>query len=159
MRLYHGTNIEFEEIDLTKSLPYKDFGKGFYLTAIRQQAERMAERKSHRFGKAIILTYEVSDDVINGFSDCKVKNFASPNEEWALFILSNRKRTFPPFIHDFDIVAGPVADDGVAYVLSRYEEGTLSLKEALAELTFTHLSNQYCFCTEKAINHLRRIKV
>lgn len=158
MRLYHGTNVEFDSIDLDKSLPYKDFGRGFYLTAILQQAERMAERKSHRMGKAVVQTYEISNEVINGLDDCRVKTFKSPDEEWALFILSNRKRSVPPFQHDFDIVVGSVADDGVAYVLSRYEEGTLSLKEALAELKFAHLSNQYCFCTEKAIKHLRRIK-
>ena len=45
MRLYHGTNTDFSEIDLAKSFPLKDFGKGFYLTAIREQAERMAKRK------------------------------------------------------------------------------------------------------------------
>ena len=31
MRLYHGTNKEFLEIDLLKSKPNKDFGRGFYL--------------------------------------------------------------------------------------------------------------------------------
>ncbi|WP_348716765.1 DUF3990 domain-containing protein [uncultured Alistipes sp.] len=42
MRLYHGTNTEFSTIDLTKSNPYKDFGRGFYLTDIREQAEQLA---------------------------------------------------------------------------------------------------------------------
>lgn len=35
MRLYHGINIDFDEIDLTKSHRFKDFGQGFYLTTIR----------------------------------------------------------------------------------------------------------------------------
>lgn len=39
MTLYHGTNIDFSEIDLAKSFPLKDFGQGFYLTTIREQAE------------------------------------------------------------------------------------------------------------------------
>ena len=55
MRLYHGTNIDFSEIDLAKSFPLKDFGKGFYLTTIREQAERMAKRKQEALGgKAIV---------------------------------------------------------------------------------------------------------
>lgn len=29
MILYHGTNMDFEAIDITRSNPYKDFGKGF----------------------------------------------------------------------------------------------------------------------------------
>lgn len=38
MRLFHGTNIDFKEIDFQKCKPNKDFGKGFYLTDIKQQA-------------------------------------------------------------------------------------------------------------------------
>ncbi len=30
MILYHGSNVEFDSIDLLKSKPNKDFGKGFY---------------------------------------------------------------------------------------------------------------------------------
>ena len=46
MILYHGTNVDFDVIDIEKSNPYKDFGKGFYLTDIKEQAERMAQRKN-----------------------------------------------------------------------------------------------------------------
>lgn len=46
MKLYHGTNIDFKDIDLTKSNKYKDFGQGFYLTDIRSQAEQLAIKKS-----------------------------------------------------------------------------------------------------------------
>lgn len=35
MKLYHGTNIDFKAIDLTKSNQYKDFGRGFYLTVVK----------------------------------------------------------------------------------------------------------------------------
>lgn len=50
MILYHGTNTDFSEIDLAKSFPLKDFGQGFYLTTIREQAERMAKRKHEALG-------------------------------------------------------------------------------------------------------------
>lgn len=30
MILYHGTNADFGETDLTKSKPNKDFGQGYY---------------------------------------------------------------------------------------------------------------------------------
>lgn len=46
MRLYHGTNIDFDVIDLGKSNKYKDFGQGFYLTDIRSQAEELATKKA-----------------------------------------------------------------------------------------------------------------
>ena len=50
MILYHGTNIDFKDINLSKSHKYKDFGQGFYLTDIRSQAEQMAAKKSKLFG-------------------------------------------------------------------------------------------------------------
>ena len=46
MILYHGTNIDFKDINLLKSHKYKDFGQGFYLTDIRSQAEQMAAKNS-----------------------------------------------------------------------------------------------------------------
>lgn len=42
MRLYHGTNVDFDVIDITKSQKFKDFGQGFYLTDIYIQAEELA---------------------------------------------------------------------------------------------------------------------
>ncbi len=42
MKLFHGTNIDFAEINLAKSKPNKDFGKGFYMSADHKQAEDMA---------------------------------------------------------------------------------------------------------------------
>ncbi|MBO7203514.1 MAG: DUF3990 domain-containing protein [Bacteroidales bacterium] len=44
MILYHGTNVDFDVIDLIKSNKYKDFGQGFYLTDIRSQAEELATK-------------------------------------------------------------------------------------------------------------------
>lgn len=50
MILYHGTNVDFESINLEKSHKYKDFGQGFYLTDIRSQAEQLAAKKAKLFG-------------------------------------------------------------------------------------------------------------
>ncbi len=50
MRLYHGTNCSFDEIDLTKSKVGKDFGCGFYLSADSRQALELAERKVEQSG-------------------------------------------------------------------------------------------------------------
>ena len=41
MILYHGTNIDFPEIDLAKSKVGKDFGVGFYLTPDKEVVLRM----------------------------------------------------------------------------------------------------------------------
>lgn len=44
MILYHGSNVKVEEIILKKCKPFRDFGRGFYLSDIRTQAENMAKR-------------------------------------------------------------------------------------------------------------------
>jgi hypothetical protein len=46
IQLYHGSTVSIERIDLQKSCPNKDFGRGFYLSADRQQAWRMGEFKA-----------------------------------------------------------------------------------------------------------------
>ena len=51
MILYHGSNLKISKIDLLKCRPYKDFGKGFYCTTIKKQAEFMAERVVKRQGR------------------------------------------------------------------------------------------------------------
>lgn len=50
MRLYHGSNVVIESINLAMCRPYKDFGKGFYLTDIEEQAKQMAKRVSRIYG-------------------------------------------------------------------------------------------------------------
>lgn len=38
MILYHGSNVAIDQVDLSKSRPFKDFGRAFYLSADEQQA-------------------------------------------------------------------------------------------------------------------------
>lgn len=65
MKLYHGTNIDFDVINLTKSNKYKDFGQGFYLTDIRSQAEELAIKKSRLFGGyPVIQEFEFDEEIL-----------------------------------------------------------------------------------------------
>lgn len=156
MILYHGTNIDFDTIDISKSSPYKDFGRGFYLTDIESQAEEMAKKKSLLFhGAPIVQKYEFDESNLLSL-DLKVRIFKSVSIEWAEFIFNNRNRNII-FHHDYDIVYGPIANDGVAYMLGRYEEGTITLEELSKELDYKKLNNQYFFGTERAVKLLKRI--
>ena len=156
MILYHGTYTDFDSIDLSLSNPYKDFGKGFYLTDIREQAEQMARKKARIFGGTpTVLEYHFDEQMLRD-PDINVKIFHSPDIEWAEFIYKNRSRTLF-FKHDFDIVIGPIADDGVAYLLSRYEERIMSLAELAEDLRYKELNRQYFFGTDKSIKMLDRI--
>ena len=47
--LYHGSNHQFDEVDLSKSKDFRDFGRGFYTTTLREQAEDWAQALFDRF--------------------------------------------------------------------------------------------------------------
>jgi hypothetical protein len=156
MKLYHGTNMDFDRIDVTKSKAYKDFGQGFYLTDIRSQAEDWAKKKTEIFGGTPVLQEYEFDESILDSSELSVLVFELPTEEWAAFIHNNRSRK-TCFRHDYDIVVGPIADDGVAYLIGRYDEGTLTIADLVRELKYKKLNRQYFFGTEKAIKLLKRL--
>ena len=50
MILYHGSNIAIDVIDLSKCRPNKDFGQGFYLTDIKEQAVKMSQHTARIYG-------------------------------------------------------------------------------------------------------------
>lgn len=158
MILYHGTNVDFDNIDLTKSNRHKDFGQGFYLTDIHQQAIDWAQKRTMREGGTpIVQEYEFDESQLNN-PDLKVLHFNAPTSEWAEFIYNNRNRRKPTFHHDYDIVIGPIADDGVAYLLDRFEEGSFTIEELAQELKYKLLNRQFYFGTHKATSLLTRIK-
>jgi len=159
MILYHGTNADIEPIDLTKGLLYKDFGKGFYLTPNRETACRMAQKRARLFGgTATLITYELNDSALQ--SDLKVKVFPEKaSVEWLLFVDANRDRKNQQPVHDYDIVIGPIADDGVVLQLTNYREGIYSPEEAARLLQDRYLDQQYYFGTEKALSYLHKTKV
>lgn len=158
MKLYHGTNVDFDRIDLAKSNKFKDFGQGFYLTAIEQQALELSRKRCVRDGGTpIVQEYEFDEKTLDD-SSMRVLCFDSPTTEWAEFIYKNRNRKTPIYHHDYDIVIGPIADDGVAYLLNRYEEGSYTIEELARELKYKKLNNQYFFGTERSISLLKRMK-
>lgn len=69
MKLYHGTNQEFSRIDLLKSKPNKDFGRGFYLSADYEQALNMAQIKVEQLGTGtpIVMSYEIKDEACKDY--------------------------------------------------------------------------------------------
>lgn len=159
MTLYHGTNAGIESIDLTKGIRYKDFGQGFYLTPDRQTAVRMAQKKARLFGgEPTLITYEMDDAALQ--SDLKVKFFPEQaSVEWFLFVDANRDRKNATPVHDYDIVVGPIANDGVVLQLTNYHEGIYTPEQAAQLLQDKYLDQQYFFGTERAPHFLHKTQV
>ena len=159
MKLYHGTNVDIDYIDLSKGLRYKDFGRGFYLTPNRTTAIRMANKKARLFGGIpTLITYEWDEVSMN--SDLRIKVFPEKAcVEWLQFIAANRDRNVKMTFPKYDIVVGPIADDGVVLQLTNYREGIYSPEDVARMLQDRYLDQQYCFRTEKALLYLRKTKV
>lgn len=159
MTLYHDTNEDIVSIDLTKGLRFKDFGKGFYLTPDKNTAVRMAQKKARLFGGTpTLITYELDENALH--SDLKVKVFPEKAcVEWFLFVDANRDRKNILPIHSYDIVVGPIADDGVVLQLTNYREGIYSPEQAAQLLQDKYLDQQYFFGTQSELKYLQKTKV
>ena len=159
IRLYHGSNVKIEVPDLIHSKPFKDFGKGFYLSPNKQQAWDMAFQKVNllKEGKAEVTEF-LFDETWMTSDELKVLSYPDYCEEWALFILANRDRQHEQPTHDFDIVYGPIADDGVTYQLRRYMGGVISLPRLVEELKYAKkITFQYFFGSERALKLLKKL--
>lgn len=158
MKLYHGSNVEIINIDLSKSRPNKDFGQGFYLSADPEQARRMALFKTRiEGGIPHVSEYEFDEKVMTN-GELNIKTFDTYNEEWANFIFFNRKNNGTAQQHNYDIVYGPIANDYVGVQIAKYEEGDITLSEFLENLKYMKgITFQYFFGTENAIEKLRKI--
>ena len=102
MILYHGSNVDIQNISLSACRPYKNFGRGFYLTDIPEQAERMAERVARIYGGEPVLNiYEIDDSFLDS-SSLRIKNFGEETtEDWARFVMNNRNRGFTSSQYSF----------------------------------------------------------
>ncbi len=157
MRLFHGSNQPIEAIDLAKGRKFKDFGRGFYTTHLREQAEFWAVRIAERYGGVPAVSEFEFNLKAALEAGLKVKVFDSPDKEWALFVMANRRQNGEEFNHDFDIVIGPVADDRMARLFGLYDMEIIELDAVVAGLTYKDLNSQYFFATEESLKYLVRI--
>ena len=158
MKLYHGSNVSIEVIDLSKSRPGKDFGKGFYLSADKQQAIEMAESKVAFLGGEPIVTEFEFDDNIIASGKLKVKTFNTYTKEWAKFVYDNRENFSDTPIHDFDIIYGPIANDRVGAQIRNYKNESINLDELLRRIKYIKsITFQYYFGTEAAVKTLHKL--
>ena len=105
MILYHGSYLAIENPDLLHSRPNLDFGKGFYLTSIREQAVKWCGKFVKRGKEGVISNYMFDEEL---FQRLKVLRFDSYSEEWLEFILACRSGKDSS---DYDAVCGGIANE------------------------------------------------
>lgn len=156
MILYHGSNLEIDEILLSKGRHGKDFGKGFYLSADYMQAVRMSENVARREGYGTPVVTRFAFDMDSAES-LMIKTFEGYTKEWAEFVLANRQNRSDIQIHKYDIVIGPIADDAVGVQIRQLSRGYITFDKFLESIEYKRQTIQYFFGTEDAIKLLKKI--
>lgn len=156
MKLYHGSNVEIESINLDLGRRGKDFGKGFYVNPDYMQAVEFCSSVIRREGQGIptVTSFDFDESALDVLN---VMRFDGYSKEWAEFILKNRNNISDEPAHDYDIVIGPIADDGVGTQIRRLSRGFITFDAFLEELKYSKVSIQYFFGTEEAIKYLKKI--
>ncbi len=151
MILYHGGMEDIASPDLVHSRKAVDFGPGFYVTPIYDQARRWSEKRKRRFGMAAISKYEFDESAA---ADLKVLRFESYSETWLDFIVCCRALED---VSDWDIVSGGVANDKVFDTLEAFFDGFATKAQTIDRLRMETPNMQLCFRTSAALQTLRFI--
>ena len=153
MILYHGSTIRVENPILAKCRSNTDFGRGFYTTTSKEQAEKWAKLKQQREGKglAVVSIYQIDDSLFDNI-EFEILKFTKADKDWLDFVFRNRKgiKSKP-----YDIVFGPVANDRLFATITLYEQGILTADAAIEQLKTYLLFNQISFNSQKAIDFLK----
>ena len=152
MILYHTSTIEIRNPDVIHSRACLDFDKGFYLTVLRQQAERYGERFKRQGEDAVMNIYEF-DDIRLNFTH---KVFTAYDGEWLDFVAACRKG-IPHEV--FDVIEGGIADDQVFDTIDLYFAGVYTREQALDQLLYKKPNHQICIASQGVLDlHLHFIE-
>ena len=155
MKVYHGSLEIVKKPAIRESNRTLDYGVGFYLTSSYEQAQLWVHRKLNAttIRQGYVNVYEYNPEVEPAL---KILNFEAPTEQWLDFVMSNRMDR--AFIHDYDIVKGPVANDRVYAAFAIYEAGLLDKSGLIAELKTYKLVNQILLHSEQALSAIKFIE-
>ena len=155
MKIYHGSIEKVESPEIRESNRTLDYGQGFYTTTSYEQAEVWVRRRMNekRTSRGYVCVYELNEAAVESM---KTLIFEQPTEEWVDFVMKNR--TQRGYVHEFDIVYGPVANDRVYAAFALYEGGLINKQALIAELKAYKLVDQCLFHTEKALQALTFIE-
>lgn len=125
--------------------PRLDFGQGFYVTDIKEQAERWAKAiAGKRDTEPVLNIYHLDREQI--LSEVRCKIFTSYNADWLDFIVANRRGE--NVAAEYDYIEGGIANDRVIDTVNLYIQGLIDSATALQQLAFYKPNNQICLLNQ-----------
>jgi hypothetical protein len=150
MILFHGSNCDFNSIDLSMSKDKRDFGKGFYTTELFEQAKDWAVSLFDRYKGHGVFVYEIEFEPINSLL---YKKYDGLSEDWLLMVQKNR--TLGGIQHTYDVIQGPVANDKTTRTIALFTAGIIDVDETLKRLQYSKINDQISFHSSLALSHLK----
>lgn len=150
MTLYHGSYTVVNQPQTACGRRNLDFGRGFYLTSLRPQAERWAqlitERKT-RNGIPQLNVYQFDETLA-----CQSRwlRFNEYNLEWLYYVVACRAGE--DLWRQYDIVEGGVANDNVIDTVEDYTMGIITAEQALGQLRYKPVNHQLCITSQSVID-------
>lgn len=152
IKLYHGSYTIIEHPLVSVGRKELDFGPGFYLTRLKDQAERWARRVCviKIVTTPYISYYQFEDSHL--YEEIKIKVLGKYDIEWLEFIVSSRKGDRP--WAEYDIIEGGVANDQVIDTVEDYYAGRITADQAIGQLKFAKPTHQICIRNQGVVDSL-----
>lgn len=139
--VYHGGTEIVKKPICTFGRPKLDFGQGFYVTDLREQAVAWAKLVADRRGKPPILSrYLLNREAV--LQEAKHKIFKAYDSEWLKFIVANRLGQNAS--SGYDYIEGGMANDRVIDTINLYITGLIDEATTLTRLSEHRPNNQMC---------------
>lgn len=149
MIVYHGSTSIIKQPIAAAGRPRLDFGRGFYVTDIKSQADSWAERMQRiREEQGVVNVYEM--DIERVKSAFRYYRFEFYDNDWLQFIVSNRMGI--ESANHYDVIEGGVANDRVIDTVEAYMANMMPLEIALRELAKHQPNNQLCISSQEVID-------
>ena len=152
--LYHGSNVSVPSPLTGVGRHELDFGPGFYVTSIREQAERWARRVCviRAADTPMISIYEFDETALP--TDVHRLRLEHYDREWLDFIVSSRRGEEP--WKGYDIIEGGVANDQVIDTVEDYFSGRITAEQSIGQLRFAKPTHQMCISSQAVVDRCLR---
>ncbi len=150
--LYHGSYTEVSSPLVKLGRDKVDFGQGFYLTMLKEQAEAWAKTISERKKKgarAVVSTFSLNMERIKE-EGYRVKTFERYDLAWLEYVIDSRKGG--TLQTQYDLVEGGVANDNVIDTVEDYENGVITAEQALGQLKYKAVNHQLCILNQDIVD-------
>lgn len=152
IEVFHGSTVKVEQPLVAVGRDNLDFGKGFYVTTLKEQAERWAETiaKLRVTGAPCVNRYRLNYEGFMKNPQYRVRRFMEYDEEWLDFVIGCRQGETE--WKRYDVIEGGIANDRVFDTIENYMAGQIDKQTALGRLRFQLPNNQICLLNQELVS-------